>query len=84
MKLKNIGNRIVNVGSTVLTPDSSMEISAEQAKNRSIKAYIRKGFLKLEDSTVEGKAAAVTADAKAADAKTSGESKKAAATDSKK
>jgi hypothetical protein len=47
MKLKNTGNKIVNVGSTILMPDQEMDITAELATTPGIKALARKGIVSV-------------------------------------
>lgn len=48
MILKNIGNKVISIGSMVLMPDAQMEISADMAALPSIKAMCDMKFLAVE------------------------------------
>lgn len=50
MKLKNISQKVISIGSTVLMPDKDIPITAKKAKLPSIKALIKAGFLSIDDS----------------------------------
>ncbi len=50
MKLKNIGSKIINVGSIVLMPDEDIPVEASVAELPSIKAIVKAGFLSIEKS----------------------------------
>ena len=57
MILKNIGSKIINVGSTILMPEDEMEISKEIAETPSILALVNMKFLSIENGKkVEEKA----------------------------
>ena len=48
MKLVNIGSKIINVGATVLMPDSEMQVTEEVASLPAIKAFERMGLVKVK------------------------------------
>lgn len=48
MIIKNIGTKIVNIGTTVLMPDSEATFSSAVASAPSIKALEELGFIKVE------------------------------------
>ena len=50
MKLKNIGAKIISIGSTVLMPGDVMEVDKTVAKLPSIQAFIEHEFLALDDT----------------------------------
>ncbi len=50
MKLKNISQKVISIGSIVLMPDKDIPITAKQAKLPSIKALTKAGFLSIDDS----------------------------------
>ena len=50
MKLKNISQKVISIGSIVLMPDKDIPITAQKAKLPSIKALIKAGFLSIDDS----------------------------------
>lgn len=50
MKLKNISQKVISIGSIVLMPDKDIPITAQRAKLPSIKALIKAGFLSIDDS----------------------------------
>ena len=51
MIIKKIGTKIVNIGATVLMPDTEAKFSKEIASAPSIKALEELGFIKMEDDT---------------------------------
>lgn len=57
MKLTNIGDKIVSIGTTVVMPGADIQITAEQAKLPAIGILIAKKFVKIEDDPVEAKPA---------------------------
>ena len=57
MKLINIGDKIVSVGTTVVMPGADIQITAEQAKLPAIGILIAKKFVKIEDDPVAEKPA---------------------------
>lgn len=67
MKLVNTSSKVVSIGSIVLMPDESMDIGKEIAELPSVKVFVRKGFLKIDDSAemVEEIAAKAKAEAEA-------------------
>lgn len=66
MIIKNIGAKIISVGTTVLMPDTEMKVSKEIAETPAIKAFARLGFVKVEDDEAEKAAAAKKAAEEAA------------------
>lgn len=65
MIIKNIGAKIISIGSTVLMPDAEMKASKDVAETPAIQAFVRLGFVKVEDGEEE-KAAKKVADEAAA------------------
>lgn len=57
MKLTNIGDKIVSIGTTVIMPGADIQITAEQAKLPAIGILIAKKFVKIEDDPVAAKPA---------------------------
>lgn len=80
MELKNISEKVISIGSTVVMPDHITEITAEQATAPSIKALIKHGYVSVtEKSSAAGKesqtgdAPAPTGTPKTADNKSDGD-----------
>ena len=74
MKLVNISSKIISVGDkVVMLPDGDMTCNKDMAELPAIKAFIKKGFLRIDDSDDKAKA---DAEAKAK-AKAEAESKDA-------
>jgi len=82
MIIRNIGPKIINIGTTVLMPDSCMKVSKDIVSTPAIQVFIRKGFIRVEadDSEKTTKDAAKKKAAEEAAMKTSDEAatKKAA------
>lgn len=53
MILKNIGSKIVSVGSAILMPGDSMKITTAQSELSSVKALVRMNFLAIEQELVQ-------------------------------
>lgn len=51
MILHNIGTKIINVGSTILMPGDSMQISKVTAQLPAIEAFCEMGFTSIENDT---------------------------------
>lgn len=64
MVIKNIGDKIINIGTTVLMPDKEMRASKELAATPAIQTFARMGFIKVEDGEEEKAAARKAAAAK--------------------
>lgn len=80
MELKNISEKVISIGSTVVMPDHITEITTEQATTPSIKALIKQGYVSVtEKSSATGKesqtgdAPAPTGTPKTADNKSDGD-----------
>ena len=58
-KITNVGSKIIGVGKTLLMPDDVIEVADSIADLPAIKAFEKKGFIKIEK--VATKAAAKTA-----------------------
>lgn len=58
MIIKNIGTKIVNIGTLVLMPDATAEISEETANTPAVKMLVDMKFLKLEGGKKAAKAEA--------------------------
>ena len=66
MKIKNIGDKIIHVGSTVLLPEKEMKASKAVCETPAIKAFVKAGFLAIEEEAkTGGRSAAAIAEAKA-------------------
>ena len=52
MILHNVGSKIINVGTTILMPGDSMNITAEVAKLPAIEAFAEMGFVMVEGDKV--------------------------------
>ena len=65
MLLHNIGSKIINVGTTILMPGDSMNITEETSNLPAIKAFCEMGFTLVEKDKVQP--ANASADAAAAD-----------------
>ena len=74
MIVKNIGSKIISIGSTVLMPDGQMKVTADIASAPAIKAFARMGMVKVEDD--EQEKAAKAAEKKAAEKKAADEAAK--------
>lgn len=55
MTIKNIGSKIISVGSTVLMPDASMKASKAVCEAPAIKALAEMGVITISDEAGEGK-----------------------------
>ena len=60
-KITNVGSKIIGVGKTLLMPDDVIEVADSIAGLPAMKAFEKKGFIKIEK--VATKAAAKTAPA---------------------
>ena len=89
MKIRNKGSKIINIGTTILMPDASMDINEATLKLPAIQAFIAKGLLETDESEAafqkaveEAAARKLEEDAKVkaeAEAKAKAEAEKAAA-----
>lgn len=90
MKLVNISSKIISVGDKVVMPDGEMTCNKDMAELPAIKAFIKKGFFRIDDSDDKAKAdaeAKAKAEAKAAaekEAAEKAEAEKKAAAEAKK
>lgn len=50
MKIRNKGSKIINIGTTILMPDASMDINEATLKLPAIQAFIAKGLLETDES----------------------------------
>ena len=50
MKIRNKGSKIINIGTTILMPDASMDINEATLKLPAIQAFIAKGLLEADES----------------------------------
>lgn len=50
MKIRNKGSKIINIGTTILMPDASMDIHEATLKLPAIQAFIAKGLLETDES----------------------------------
>ena len=50
MKIRNKGSKIINIGTTILMPDASMDINEAILKLPAIQAFIAKGLLETDES----------------------------------
>lgn len=80
MTIKNIGSKIISIGTTVLMPDASLTTDKKTAETPAIKAMVKAGLLSVEedvkptraprqskDDDAAAKAAAEEAEKKAAE-----------------
>lgn len=51
MELKNISEKVISIGITVVMPDHITEITAEQAAAPSIKALIKQGYVSVSEKS---------------------------------
>lgn len=66
MKITNIANKIVNIGSTVLLPGDSVEAATEYVGNDSIKRLAKIGFISITGGVkTNGAAVKMAAEVKA-------------------
>jgi colicin import membrane protein len=89
MKIRNKGSKIINIGTTILMPDASMDINEATLKLPAIQAFIAKGLLETDESeaafqkAVEEAAARKLAEEAEAKAKAEAEAKAKAEVDAK-
>lgn len=89
MKIRNKGSKIINIGTTILMPDASMDINEATLKLPAIQAFIAKGLLETDESeaafqkAVEEAAARKLAEEVEAKAKAEAEAKAKAEADAK-
>lgn len=50
MIIKNIGTKIINIGTEILVPDKEIEVSRGVAELPAIKAFEEKGYIKVVDN----------------------------------
>ena len=50
MKIRNKGSKIINIGTTILMPDASMDINEATLKLPAIQPFIAKGLLETDES----------------------------------
>lgn len=50
MNIKNVSNRIINIGATILRPDDTMPVTDQVLGTPAIKALIDKGWLSADES----------------------------------
>ena len=50
MKIRNKGSKSLNIGTTILMPDASMDINEATLKLPAIQAFIAKGLLETDES----------------------------------
>lgn len=55
MIIKNTGNKIINIGSNMLMPDSQIRVGSGMGDNPAIAALAEKGYIKLIDEVDDGK-----------------------------
>lgn len=56
MIIKNIGNKIISIGSNMLMPDSQIKVGVGMKKNPAIAALVEKGYIKIVDEDAGEKA----------------------------
>lgn len=89
MKIRNKGSKIINIGTTILMPDASMDINEATLKLPAIQAFIAKGLLETDESeaafqkAVEEAAARKLAEEAEAKAKAEAEARAKAEADAK-
>lgn len=89
MKIRNKGSKIINIGTTILMPDASMDINEATLKLPAIQAFIAKGLLETDESeaafqkAVEEAAARKLAEEAEAKAKAEAEAKAKTEADAK-
>ncbi len=49
MIIKNIGSKIISIGTTVLMPDATMKANKDVCETPAIKAFVKKGLLEIKD-----------------------------------
>ena len=76
-KITNVGSKIIGVGKTLLMPDDVIEVTDSIADLPAMKAFEKKGFIKIEK--VAAKAAAETAPAETEETEEAPAEKKAPA-----
>ncbi len=60
MKLRNISQKVISVGTAILLPDKEIKVSPEIVKTASIKALVKGGFLIIDTSEEKLEAAKET------------------------
>ena len=50
MIIKNIGNKIINIGTEILMPDKQIKVSRETAALPAIEAFAEKGYIEVIDN----------------------------------
>lgn len=90
MKLVNISSKIISIGDKVVMPDGEMNCNKAMAELPAIKAFVKKGLLRIDNSDDKAEAEAkakAEAEAKAAaekEAAEKAEAEKKAAAEAKK
>ncbi len=69
MKLKNISEKVISIGSSVIMPDGVITIAKERTETPAINALIKQGFVSVEnESSAAGKEQETADDSKSAGA----------------
>ena len=55
MIIRNIGSKVISIGSAVLMPDGELEVTDAIANTASIKAMCEKGFIAVERARKTGR-----------------------------
>ena len=54
MIIKNIGSKIINIGTEILMPDSQITVSKDVAALSTIQAFAAKKYIKIVDNEKKG------------------------------
>lgn len=54
MIVKNIGNKIINIGSNALMPDCQIKVGDSIKRNPAISAFVERGYIKLVEENGSG------------------------------
>lgn len=92
MKLVNISSKVISIGESLLMPDKEITVTKNIANAPAVKAFVKKGLLRIDDGDDKAKAEAeakakAEAEAKAAaekEAAEKAEAEKKAAAEAKK
>lgn len=79
MKLVNISSKIISIGDKVVMPDDEMTCNKAIAETPAIKAFVKKGLLRIDDGDDKAKAEAEAKAKEEAEAKAKAEAEAKAA-----
>ena len=79
MKLVNISSKVISIGESLLMPDKEITVTKNIANTPAVKAFVKKGLLRIDDGDDKAKAEAEAKAKAEAEAKAKAEAEAKAA-----